>query len=283
MAKRKRLEFTGRGRGSSGKTRSKGKSANAQFHRDSLVQDTTDTASDLVDEPEENDEGEEGHELRPSDVTITVPLAMWDFDHCDPRRCSGKKLARQHLVTELRVGSRFRGVVLSPKAVQILSPADRDIIDKGGLAVVECSWARLSEIPFSKIASPNERLLPYLIATNPTNYGKPWRLNCAEALAAAFYMTGHDSWAERVLSQFGWGSSFYSVNRHLLERYRTCKDATQVTAAQEQILAELEESYVAARRTGEYEDGDLLVANPNHTPPPDSETESEAENATKDV
>ena len=56
-------------------------------------------------------------------------------------------------------------------------------------------------------------IVPYLIATNPTNYGKPWRLNCAEALAAAFYLTGHDSWAEKVLSQFGWGSSFYSVNR----------------------------------------------------------------------
>jgi pre-rRNA-processing protein TSR3 len=167
-------------------------------------------------------------------------------------------------------------------------------------------------------------IVPYLIATNPTNYGKPWRLNCAEALAAAFYLTGHDSWAERLLSQFGWGSSFYSVNRcvgfylvsgrhvvhlvvlqgrHLLERYRTCKDAAQVTAAQEQILAELEESYVAARRTRgmhvtferlssahalmstpkDDEDGDLLIANPNHTPPPDSETESEPDIATKDV
>jgi Ribosome biogenesis protein, C-terminal len=56
-------------------------------------------------------------------------------------------------------------------------------------------------------------VVPYLIATNPTNYGKPWRLNCAEALAAAFYLTGHDDWAERLLAPFGWGSSFYPVNR----------------------------------------------------------------------
>lgn len=56
-------------------------------------------------------------------------------------------------------------------------------------------------------------IVPYLIATNPTNYGKPWRLNCAEALAAAFYLTGHDSWAEKLLAPFGWGGSFYAVNR----------------------------------------------------------------------
>ncbi|KAI0286262.1 DUF367-domain-containing protein [Russula brevipes] len=200
---------------------------------------------------------------------------MWDFDHCDPRRCSGKKLARQHLITELRVGSRFRGIVLSPKASQVLSPADKGIIDKGGLAVVECSWARLSEIPFSKIASPHERLLPYLIATNPTNYGKPWRLNCAEALAAAFYLTGHDDWAEQLLAPFGWGNSFYTVNRHLLERYHTCEDAASVVKAQEEVLAELEESYSAARRVPD--DPDLLVANPNHPPPSDSDSEPRSE------
>jgi hypothetical protein len=33
----------------------------------------------------------------------------------------------------------------------------------------------------------------------------------------------------------------------------------------------------------DYDDGDLLIANPNHTPPPDSETESESDVATKDV
>jgi pre-rRNA-processing protein TSR3 len=55
--------------------------------------------------------------------------------------------------------------------------------------------------------------VPYLLATNPTNYGKPWRLNCVEALAAAFYIAGFDAYAERLLSGFGWGGSFWKVNR----------------------------------------------------------------------
>lgn len=43
-----------------------------------------------------------------------------------------------------------------------------------------------------------DSIVPYLIATNPVNYGKPWRLNCVEALAAGFYITGHDDWAEHL-------------------------------------------------------------------------------------
>lgn len=109
-----------------------------------------------------------------------------DFDHCDPRRCSGKRLARLGLIKDLRVGSKFRGVVVScvlpfsppnpspylamgdssscnssfyrPKGTQVISPADHEIISTGGLAVVECSWARLDEVPWRKIASPHERL-----------------------------------------------------------------------------------------------------------------------------
>ena len=40
----------------------------------------------------------------------------------------------------------------------MVSPADKDIISSGGLAVVECSWARLDEVPFEKITSPHERI-----------------------------------------------------------------------------------------------------------------------------
>jgi len=186
---------------------------------------------------------------------------MWDFDHCDPRRCSGKKLARAGLIRDLRVGQRFRGIVVSPKGTQPISPADRDIVATNGIAVVECSWARLEEVPFGKIASPHERLLPYLIATNPVNYGRPWRLNCVEALAAAFYITGFDSYAETLLKPFGWGHAFYEVNKSLIDKYTTCKSSTEVSAMQENILKELEDSYKHSR---EAQADDWLSPNPNH-------------------
>ena len=140
-----------------------------------------------------------------------------DFDHCDPKRCSGKKLARMGMMAELRVGQRFRGIVLSPKGTQVVSPADKHIMAEHGAGVVECSWARLEEIPWSKIRSPNERLLPYLIAANPVNYGKPYKLTCVEAVAATFYICGFDEQANDMLDKFGWGHSFWEMNGPLIE------------------------------------------------------------------
>ncbi|KAJ7117809.1 hypothetical protein C8R44DRAFT_791457 [Mycena epipterygia] len=227
---------------------------------------------------EEDGSGSGSEEEEDEDVKIEVPVAMWDFDHCDPRRCSGKKLSRLGLIKELKVGSRFRGIVVSPKGKQVISPSDRDIILKGGLAVVECSWARLDDVPFGKIASPHERLLPYLLATNPTNYGKPWRLNCVEALAAAFYITGFDAYAEKLLSGFGWGGSFWKVNRTFLERYKKCGTAEEVSAMQESIMDDLEKNWEDSRRDkerGPDNEEDLLFANPNHRPDSDASEDDE--------
>jgi len=50
----------------------------------------------------------------------------------------------------------------SPKGTQVVSPGDRETVLQGGVAVVECSWARLDDVPFNKIASPHERLRMFL-------------------------------------------------------------------------------------------------------------------------
>ncbi|KAL0572320.1 ribosome biogenesis protein tsr3 [Marasmius crinis-equi] len=242
--KPKRGRGGGRGRGSS---RANAKATSSR-RTDRIMQDwRPESAIDDVEEADNDPDGSDKEE-RENHVHIAVPVAMWDFDHCDPRRCSGKKLSRLGLIKELRVGQRFRGIVVSPKGTQVVSPGDRDIVSQGGLAVVECSWARLDDVPFNKIASPHERLLPYLVATNPVNYGKPWRLNCVEALAAAFYITGFDEYAEKLLSGFGWGASFYKVNKPFIERYRQCTSSAEVSATQDKIMEELEHSWEESRR-----------------------------------
>jgi pre-rRNA-processing protein TSR3 len=38
---------------------------------------------------------------------------MIDFDHCDRKKCSGQKLARFKLLTELDKKKKFKGIVLS--------------------------------------------------------------------------------------------------------------------------------------------------------------------------
>jgi len=158
----------------------------------------------------------------------------------------------------------------------IVSPADKDIVSSGGLAVVECSWARLDEVPFGKISSPHERILPYLVATNPVNYGKPWKLNCVEALAAAFYITGLEDYGRRLLEDFGWGESFWKVNLQLLERYKSCKDSEDVEKTQTEIIAELEEDYKQAREKEDGED-DWSLPNPNHMTAPEEDLDSECD------
>ncbi|CAI4051203.1 hypothetical protein SKDZ_15G1590 [Saccharomyces kudriavzevii ZP591] len=173
-------------------------------------------------------------------MKFPVKLAMWDFDHCDPKRCSGKKLERLGLIKSLRVGQKFQGVVVSPNGQGVVCPNDLEIVEQHGASVVECSWARLEEVPFNKIGGKYERLLPYLVAANQVNYGRPWRLNCVEALAACFAIVGKMDWASELLSHFSWGLGFLDLNKELLEIYQRCTDADSVKKAEKEWLEKLE-------------------------------------------
>ena len=124
----------------------------------------------------------------------------------------------------------------SPAATQTISPSDTEIINKHGLAVVDCSWAALDQVPFDKIPRRNQRLLPYLVAANSVNYGRPWKLNCAEAFAAALAICGLEEHAEQVLEPFSWGPSFFALNADALAVYGEALDTAQVLQAQQDLL-----------------------------------------------
>lgn len=173
-----------------------------------------------------------------------VGLAMWDYGQCDAAKCSGRKLARFKLLKELKLNAKFPGLALTPAADAVLSPADAAVVRDKGLAVVDCSWHRLGDTPLRKLKAAQSRLLPFLVAANPVNYGKPSQLSCAEALAAGLVIVGrlfllssfpprlHPPWlggergqAEALLAKFKWGPHFLDLNKDWLDRYAACSDS----------------------------------------------------------
>ncbi|KAJ2813709.1 ribosome biogenesis protein tsr3 [Coemansia furcata] len=205
---------------------------------------------------------------------ITVSLGMWDFDHCDPKRCSGRKLARIGLVKEFRLGQVFKGVVMSPEGKQVVSRADLPIMQQYGAAMIDCSWARIDEVPFNRIKAHHNRLLPYLVAANPVNYGKPWRLNCVEALAAAFYVVGWDEIGDELMGKFKWGHGFKELNAPLLKKYAACENNAEVLVVQNEWMARIDRENLLREESkfrdyadiaADLDSDEEMPSNPNHS------------------
>ncbi|KAL6440713.1 hypothetical protein ACFW04_003284 [Cataglyphis niger] len=187
---------------------------------------------------QQRDEGsDKDDEAEPSDESsIPFPMAMWDMEHCDPKKCSGRKLARHGLIKILRLGARFPGLCLTPVGDKCVCPTDREIVQEYGCAVVDCSWARLDDTPFNRMKTSHPRLLPFLVAANPINYGKPCQLSCVEAIAATLIITGYPEEANLYLGKFSWGHSFLELNSELLEKYALCTDSKEIITVQEKFL-----------------------------------------------
>lgn len=167
-----------------------------------------------------------------------IHLAMWDFGQCDAKKCTGRKLSRFGLIKELRVNNGFGGIVLSPVGTQCVSREDYSLMTRKGLAVVDCSWARLGDVPFVKLRCTTPRLLPWLVAANPINYGRPCQLSCVEALSAALFICGEEETANLLLGKFKWGHAFLSLNWELLKAYSECQNSADIISVQNSWLSQ---------------------------------------------
>jgi pre-rRNA-processing protein TSR3 len=172
-------------------------------------------------------------------VQKQVKIVVYHAGQCDPKKCTALKLKRLGLVRLVRQ-IRFlprRAVVLNPFSEIAFSPADRKRVEDFGLVGLDFSWERAGEVLLGHVRGTS-RCLPYLIAGNPVNFGKPTKLSTAEALAAALYIARFKEEATRLLSVFKWGHTFIEINCERLESYAGAKNSTEVIEMQKRFLEE---------------------------------------------
>jgi len=171
------------------------------------------------------------HETR----VARIRLYAYHAGQCDPKKCTSRKLERLGLLafvprpTSLPAGT----VLLTPSAERALSRADAPRAERHGLSVLDLSWKRTeTRGGFPGVPRATGRALPFLLAANPVNYGKPFVLSSAEAIAAALAIFGRQAEADAVLAKFAWGEQFLRLNAEPLEAYRAAGDSAGVVAAQ---------------------------------------------------
>ncbi|MDD2777573.1 MAG: DUF367 family protein [Methanocellales archaeon] len=163
-----------------------------------------------------------------------VLLHAYHAGQCAPKRCTSLKLARFGLVELHRKVEKLPSdsILLDPLASNAISPADESELKKG-IVVLDCSWEEVENaFPMLRRKRMLHRALPYLLAANPVNYGRPFQLSSVEALAAALYILHRKMQARQILSKFGWGLNFLELNRAPLEEYSKAKDSAEVIEIQ---------------------------------------------------
>ncbi|MCE7736656.1 MAG: DUF367 family protein [Candidatus Heimdallarchaeota archaeon] len=160
------------------------------------------------------------------------------LDQCNKKRCSGARLLKLNIARKIEINQIKKSILLSPFTTTALSPADRPLALRQGITTIDGSWKQIqSSDPSFNRGTP--RALPFLIAANPVNYGKPTKLNCAEAIAASLWVLGEREAAEKLLFPFNWGNAFFDINFERLEGYSQCENSAQVIELQNKFLSEI--------------------------------------------
>ena len=179
-------------------------------------------------EEEEENEGEEYEEF-------TIKLSMLYFDQCDPKKCTGKKMERLGLLKEIKFSRNYGGILLTPNGKKICSIKDHDIIATKGICVIDCSWAKFEEMHLD-LHKIETRSLPFMVAVNPVNFGKPFKLSCSEAFAACLFLGGFEKEARFIMDHFKWGEHFFKVNEELFNKYKGIKSQDELKQIQEKYI-----------------------------------------------
>lgn len=164
-------------------------------------------------------------------------IVVYHAKQCDPKKCTTLKMKRHNLVRVVYQIRRLpRGaIILNPFSKVAFSPADREKAESRGLAAIDCSWVHADDM-FEVLRRGTSRCLPYLIASNPVNYGIPTKLTTLEALSAALYIMGFREEAERLLSMYKWSPNFIKLNQRFLDGYSQAKDSSDIIRLQEEFI-----------------------------------------------
>lgn len=162
-------------------------------------------------------------------------LFVYHINEDDARKCTAKKLARFGLVKIIKNERMLpkNAILLNPMSKKAISREDAIIKN---IVAVDCSWKNADEFFLNFNHEMYERALPYLIPANPVNYGKPFKLSTAEALASTLYIFGEINKAEEILSKFKWGLHFLELNKMPLEDYRKAENSNQVIKAMKEYI-----------------------------------------------
>jgi pre-rRNA-processing protein TSR3 len=166
-----------------------------------------------------------------------MQLYAYDAGQCDPKKCTARKLARFGLITSVNVMRKipYKTIVLVPIADTALSSADREFTNS--ITVFDCSWKKIAYFEDGLMRlKRKKRALPYLIAANPVNYGKPFILSSVEAFAAALFILSETEQAHSILAKFNWGDEFMRLNEDMLLAYSKAKDSTEVVEIQKRFM-----------------------------------------------
>ena len=184
-------------------------------------------------EQEEEDEEKEENEYE----EFTIKLSMLYFDQCDPKKCTGKKMERLGLLKEIKFSRNYGGILLTPNGKKICSIEDHDIIATKGICVIDCSWAKFQDLHLD-LHKIETRSLPFMVAVNPVNFGKAYKLSCAEAFAACLFLGGFEKESRFIMDHFKWGEHFFKVNEELFGKYKGIKSQEEIKEIQEKYINE---------------------------------------------